>query len=66
MGASIHDFRDVPSPVVAVRVGDFNGDGLIDILSVVGAEPGGDGCLSATVHWTTLKEGRPMITGMVN
>ena len=29
------NYRDVPSPVAEVRTGDFNGDGVVDILTLV-------------------------------
>ena len=31
----VYHHRDVPSPVAEVRTGDFNGDGVVDILTLV-------------------------------
>ena len=56
------NYRDIPSYVVAVRVGDFDGDGLVDFLSLSPDDDDKSSCFSATVHWTTLINGRPAIS----
>ena len=46
--------RDVPLPVVQVAVADFDGDGVIDIISLSSVSPSNSECYQATVHWCDL------------
>lgn len=42
-------YRDVPTPVAEVKVGDFDGDGVVDILTLH-SEVGGRQCYTPTLH----------------
>ena len=43
-------------------VGDFDGDGIVDLLTM-GPEVMGGECVTAWVHWVSLNQGVPEITG---
>ena len=44
------NFRDVPPPVVTADAADFDGDGLVDLLTHSGSQ----GSRILTVHWMAL------------
>ena len=54
--------RDIPPMVVAVRVGDLDGDGMLDLLCK--QTPNESGCSSALVAWLSLSiaTGMPQVT----
>lgn len=49
------NYRNLPSVIAAVRVADFDGDGIIDLLTLSGA---GGPCYTLTVHWVGVADGR--------
>ena len=53
--------RDTAFPVVSLVVGDFDGDGLIDILTLTLAA--GAKCALAKIHWLSLSRGIPEASG---
>lgn len=54
--------RDTQSSVLAVQVGDFDGDGLVDLVTLTND---GGRCASARIHWIALREGLPEVAGKV-
>lgn len=60
--------RDVPLPVVEVRTGDFDGDGVVDILTLHDVVPSSEykvhhRCYVATVHWCMVVDDGVTIHG---
>ena len=55
--------RDTAFPVVSLVVGDFDGDGLIDILTLT--LPAGAKCALVKVHWLSLNQGVPEASGKI-
>lgn len=49
----LYNHRDVPSPIVEVRTGDFDGDGVVDILTLHSV-PKDSSCYTARLHWCTV------------
>ena len=55
--------RENPASVTSVGVGDFDGDGLVDLLTLA---PTSSGCSVARVHWISLNQGGiPQVSGEV-
>ena len=56
-GAILNYYRDIPTPIDEVKIGDFNGDGVVDILTLH-SEVRVRRCYTPTLHLCQVTDGR--------